>query len=86
MASVRLDAIPIIHCDSKPHQAFSAQITDTQKSQHTSVAVSVLLDIESIVAQADCLTDPREYCIQTKEFIADEDGKLQGLKTGKWLH
>jgi len=86
MASVRLDVVPIIHHETKPHLAFSAQITGTQKSQHTSVAVGVLLDIDSIVAQADCPTDPREYCIQTKEFTADEEGKLQGLTTGKWLH
>jgi len=26
-------------------------------------------------------SDPREYCIQTKEFTADEEGKLQGLTT-----
>ncbi|EJD05779.1 NADPH-dependent glutamate synthase [Fomitiporia mediterranea MF3/22] len=25
--------------------------------------------------------DPREYCISTKEFVVDEDGKLQGLNT-----
>lgn len=28
-----------------------------------------------------CL-DPREYCISTKEFVVDEDGKLKGLNTG----
>lgn len=26
--------------------------------------------------------DPREYCISTKEFVVDDDGKLQGLNTG----
>ncbi|KAI0664581.1 NADPH-dependent glutamate synthase [Cubamyces menziesii] len=25
--------------------------------------------------------DPREYCISTKEFVVDENGKLQGLNT-----
>jgi glutamate synthase (NADH) len=25
--------------------------------------------------------DPREYCISTKEFVLDEDGKLKGLNT-----
>ena len=28
-------------------------------------------------------TDPREYCISTKEFITDEEGKLKGLQTSK---
>lgn len=28
------------------------------------------------------LPDPREYCISTKEFILDEQGKLKGLNTG----
>lgn len=26
--------------------------------------------------------DPREYCISTKDFVVDEEGKLQGLNTG----
>jgi glutamate synthase (NADPH/NADH) len=26
--------------------------------------------------------DPREYCISTKEFLLDEQGKLSGLNTG----
>ena len=25
--------------------------------------------------------DPREYCISTKDFVVDEDGKLKGLNT-----
>lgn len=25
--------------------------------------------------------DPREYCISTKEFVVDEEGKLKGLNT-----
>lgn len=27
-------------------------------------------------------TDPREYCISTKEFVLDDEGKLKGLNTG----
>ena len=27
-------------------------------------------------------SDPREYCISTKEFVLDEEGKLKGLNTG----
>ena len=34
-----------------------------------------MLDVDS------CL-DPREYCISTKEFALDAEGKLQGLNTG----
>ena len=30
-------------------------------------------------------TDPREYCISTKQFFADDEGKLKGLQTGKLL-
>jgi hypothetical protein len=26
--------------------------------------------------------DPREYCISTKEFVVDNEGKLKGLNTG----
>ena len=26
-------------------------------------------------------TDPREYCISTKDFVIDEEGKLKGLNT-----
>jgi glutamate synthase (NADH) len=28
-----------------------------------------------------CLLDPREYSISTKEFVLDEEGKLDGVKT-----
>lgn len=31
---------------------------------------------------ADDHQDPREYCISTKEFVLDAEGKLQGLNTG----
>lgn len=27
-------------------------------------------------------SDPREYCISTKEFVLDDEGKLKGLNTG----
>lgn len=27
-------------------------------------------------------SDPREYCISTKEFVVDDEGKLKGLNTG----
>jgi len=27
-------------------------------------------------------TDPREYCISTKEFVLDDGGNLKGLNTG----
>ena len=30
-------------------------------------------------------SDPREFCISTKEFILDESGKLKGLNTGAYL-
>jgi len=36
----------------------------------------------SIIAEAGLPTDPREYCISTKEFSTDEEGKLKGLQTG----
>ena len=30
-------------------------------------------------------SDPREYCISTKEFVVDDEGKLKGLDTGmRW--
>ena len=29
-------------------------------------------------------SDPREYCISTKEFLLDDEGKLKGLNTGMW--
>ena len=30
-------------------------------------------------------SDPREYCISTKEFVLDDEGKLKGLNTGtRW--
>jgi len=29
------------------------------------------------------IPDPREYCISTKEFVVDSEGKLKGLDTGK---
>jgi glutamate synthase (NADPH/NADH) len=28
-----------------------------------------------------CISDPREYCISTKDFVVDEAGKLKGLNT-----
>lgn len=31
-------------------------------------------------------SDPREYCISTKEFVVDDEGKLEGLNTGKDSH
>lgn len=31
------------------------------------------------------ILDPREYCISTKEFIVDEEGKLSGLNTGLFI-
>lgn len=40
--------------------------------------------MHSIIAKTGFLTDPREYCISTKEFITDEEGKLKGLQTGKF--
>jgi glutamate synthase (NADH) len=39
--------------------------------------------LHSIIAEAGSPTDPREYCISTKEFFADEEGNLKGLQTGK---
>jgi len=31
-------------------------------------------------------SDPREYCISTKEFVLDDEGKLKGLNTGtRWI-
>ena len=30
--------------------------------------------------------DPREYCISTKDFVLDDEGKLQGLNTGMNLN
>ncbi len=29
-------------------------------------------------------SDPREYCISTKDFVLDEEGKLKGLNTGTY--
>ena len=29
--------------------------------------------------------DPREYCISTKDFVVDDEGKLVGLNTGVYL-
>ena len=29
-------------------------------------------------------SDPREYCISTKEFVLNDEGKLKGLNTGTW--
>ena len=26
--------------------------------------------------------DPREYCISTRDFVVDDDGRLKGLNTG----
>ena len=28
-----------------------------------------------------CEPDPREYCISTKDFVVDDEGKLSGLNT-----
>ncbi len=83
MASVCLDVLPTSHGDAEPYLALSAQITGTQRSQHTSEMVNVLVKLHSIVADVGMPVDPREYCISTKEFFADEEGKLQGLQTGK---
>lgn len=27
-------------------------------------------------------SDPREFCISTKDFVVDEDGNVKGLNTG----
>ena len=40
-------------------------------------------NLHAVIAQAGFAIDPREYCISTKEFIADEEGRLKGLQTGK---
>ena len=34
------------------------------------------------LAWAYIRTDPREYCISTKDFVVDDEGKLKGLNTG----
>ena len=41
MAPVCPDVIPISHREAKPYLAFSAQITGTQRSQHTLEVVNV---------------------------------------------
>jgi hypothetical protein len=33
-------------------------------------------------SQLICCIDPREYCISTKDFVVDDEGKLKGLNTG----
>lgn len=53
----------------------------TTKLLHTSETVRFLTLAEGSMEVSRPVPDPREYCISTKEFIVDEEGKLKGLNT-----
>lgn len=60
----------------------SAPITDTPKSLHISEAVCLLVSKSRLsVSDNSKILDPREYCISTKDFVLDDEGKLKGLNT-----
>jgi NADPH-dependent glutamate synthase beta subunit-like oxidoreductase len=59
----------------------SARTTAIQKLQPTSEVVNNIR-VFSWFRNSHNNTDPREYCISTKDFVVDDDGKLQGLNTG----
>lgn len=55
---------------------------DIQRWQHISAMVS-LHRISILQTNMEILLpDPREYCISTKDFVVDGEGKLKGLNTG----
>jgi len=55
---------------------------DTPKLQPISAMVS---DMHYCIFATQLSSDPREYCISTKEFVVDGSGKLKGLNTGPYL-
>ena len=63
---------------------FSERTMDTPKLLHTSAMVRALspLHCDWRLLLTPKLPDPREYCISTKDFVLDDEGKLQGLNTG----
>lgn len=83
MATVSFTSPPLpLHDELNFLLVFSERITVTQKLQLTLEMVSFACVLFCIARFTETKLDPREYCISTKDFVVDEDGKLAGLNTG----
>lgn len=78
----KLPTLPLFFCSGT---YFCIRIFRTDYG-HTEVAAHFGNGASLQIATALFLTldflDPREYCISTKDFVLNPEGKLKGLNTG----